>query len=368
MLPMSSAFSDHEWMTLALKLARKGEGRVEPNPMVGCIIAKRGRIIGKGYHRRFGGPHAEIEALQSCKESPCGATVYCTLEPCSHFGKTPPCVDALIEAQVARVVIPILDPNPQVHGRGISKLRRAGIKVKVGVLAEQATDLIRPFATRTLLKRPYVIAKWAKSANGFLVSGPGESRWISGPQSLRRVHRLRARVDAVMVGAGTVLKDDPLLTARDVPLKRIALRLVADGRLRIPLSSRLVQTADVFPAVVFTTPTAANSRKAARLRRAGVEIIPTPAKRAGLNLRKLLTSEAMAGVTNLLVEGGPTLLNAFFRAGLADEAHIYTAPHVLHPPRKTCTSVVCDKERIRSTQVMRVGKDELRILRLNSLL
>lgn len=320
---------DFEQIALALTLAMRGEGRVEPNPMVGCVLAKRGRIIGKGYHRRFGGPHAEIEALRSCQESPKGATVYCTLEPCSHFGKTPPCVDALIEARVARVVIPILDPNPQVHGRGVRKLRRAGIKVEIGVMAAEASELVRPFATRTLLHRPYVIAKWAQSANGLLVPGPGESRWISGPQSLGRVHLLRARVDAIMVGAGTVLKDDPLLTARDVSAQRVALRVVVDGRLRIPLSSQLVQTADRFPTVVFTTATAAKSRKAAKLCRAGVEVIPSPAKGSGLDPRKLLASEALAGVTNLLVEGGPRLLNSFFRAVLVDEAQVYISPRTL---------------------------------------
>lgn len=354
---------DFEQIALALTLARWGEGRVEPNPMVGCVIAKRGRIIGKGYHRRFGGPHAEIEALRSCQESPRGATVYCTLEPCSHFGKTPPCVDALTEARVARVVIPILDPNPQVHGRGVRKLRRAGIKVEVGILADQAGELIRPFATRTLLGRPYVIAKWAQSANGFLVSGPGESRWISGPQSQARVHRLRARVDAIMVGAGTVLKDDPLLTARDVSIRRLALRAVVDGKLRIPLSCKLVQTADRFPTVVFTTPSAANSRKAAQLRRAGVEVIPSAARNDVLDLRKLLASDAMAGVTNLLVEGGPTLLNAFFRAGLVHDAHIYLAKHDVHPSRPDAAMVHFGNQHHFSTGSWRIGTDRLEVLR-----
>ncbi len=322
---------DLRMMALALKLARRGEGLVEPNPMVGCVIVEYGQIIGQGHHRCFGGPHAEIEALRSCTSSPAGATVYCTLEPCAHFGKTPPCVNALIEAGVSRVVIPMLDPNPAVNGRGVRALRRAGIEVHVGALADQAARQLRSFTTRVRHERPYVIAKWAQSLNGLLVPGPTESRWISGEASRRRVHQLRARVDAIMVGAGTVLRDDPLLTARDVPFKRLAMRWVVDGRLRIPASSRLVQTAGQFATIVFTTTQASQSRKAKILRRAGVEVVPCRARRGMIALDEMLRLDAFSGVTNLLVEGGPTLLNQLFRANLVDEAHVFVAPRLIAP-------------------------------------
>jgi len=354
---------DQEMMARALRLARRGEGYVEPNPMVGCVIVKNSKIIGQGYHRRFGGPHAEIVALRSCKKPPTGATVYCTLEPCTHFGKTPPCVDSLIDTGVARVVIPILDPNPQVHGRGARKLRRAGIKVEVGVMADEAAELIRPFATRTLLDRPYVIAKWAQSANGFLIPGPGEPRWISGVESRRRVHQLRARVDAIMVGAGTVLKDDPLLTARGVRVKRVATRIIVDGRLRIPVDCKLVRTAGKTPTVVVTTAQKVRSRKAKVLCEAGVLVAPCRARGGSIVLDDLLRLPELTGATNLLVEGGPALLNAFFRAGLVDEAHVYESPRKLHPRAPAAAVVKYGRVLPESIRTLRSGKDKLQVLK-----
>ncbi len=339
---MSFTDFDIECMTLALRLARRGEGLVEPNPMVGCVIAGKGAVIGQGYHRRFGGPHAEIEALRSCRTSARGAAMYCTLEPCSHFGKTPPCVDAVIQAGIARVIIPRLDPNPQVNGRGVRMLRRAGIDVDVGLMAEQADVLLRPFVTRIVRNRPYVIAKWAQSLDGGLVTDPSglpESRWISGEVSRRRVHQLRARVDAIMVGAGTVLRDDPLLTARDVPLRRSAMRWVIDGRLSIPMTSKLVLTARRFATVVFTTAKASDSRKAAVLRRAGVEVLPCKSRGGVIALDDVLMSPMFSGVTNVLVEGGPNLLNQFFRDNLVDEAQVFVAPRLLGRFGKSSDSI-----------------------------
>ncbi len=328
MISSHTTFNDFDlkMMARALKLARRGEGFVEPNPMVGCVIAKNGIVIGQGYHPRFGGPHAEIQALRSCVASPAGVTVYCTLEPCSHSGKTPPCVNALIEAGVARVIIPQLDPNPTVNGRGVRALRRTGIEVHIGALADEAATLLRPFTTRVLAGRPYVIAKWAQGLNGVLVTGPSEPRWISGEASRNRVHQLRARADAIMVGAGTVLRDDPLLTARDVRLKRSAMRWILDGRLRIPLTSKLVKTTGQAATVVFATAQAARSSKANSLRRAGVEVVSCRARKGLIDLDELFHLEMFSGVTNLLVEGGPTLLNQLFRANLVDEAQIYVSP------------------------------------------
>lgn len=317
---------DRRMMRRALAIAKRGRGYVEPNPMVGCVMVRNGRIIGEGYHRWFGGPHAEIEALRACNANPCGATAYVTLEPCSHFGKTPPCVDALVEAGVARVVTPLCDPNPLVNGSGVRGLRRAGIEVEVGVLADEAAELLAPFLTRVRLERPYVIAKWAESADGLLVTPPGQSKWISCEKSRRWVHRLRARVDAIMVGAGTVSADDPMLTARDVPTRRRAMRIVVDGRLRIPETCRLVKTADQYATVVFTTRRAAHSAKAWRLQRRGVEIVACRARGDRIALSDMLRSPILHEVTNLLVEGGPTLLKAFFAAGMVDEADVFVAP------------------------------------------
>jgi len=207
-------------MARAIALAKRGEGRVEPNPMVGCVLVRRGQVISEGYHRRFGGPHAEIAALQACQENPRGATVYVSLEPCCHQGKTPPCTEALIEAEVKRVVVAVSDPNPAVAGRGIRRLRAARLAVQTGVLAEEAGELLAPYSTRMKLGRPYVIAKWAQSLDARLATDTGDSRWISCEHSRRMVHRLRSRVDAVLVGSGTVQADDPQLTARDVSLRR----------------------------------------------------------------------------------------------------------------------------------------------------
>lgn len=348
--------TDTHYMTLALKLARRGEGFVEPNPMVGCVIVKNEAVIGKGYHRRFGGPHAEIEALRACRKKPGGATLYCTLEPCSHFGKTPPCANAIIQAGIARVVIPRLDPNLQVNGNGVRLLRRAGIKVEVGLRADKANELLRPFLTRVVHNRPYVIAKWAQSLDGQLVipemkrgkyenqesvsprelkfTARRESRWISGEMSRRRVHQLRARVDAIMVGAGTVLGDDPMLTARDVQLRRVAMRWVLDGGLRIPTTARLVRTARRFATVIFTTEQKSESRKAAVLLRAGVEVLPFKARNGHIALQDILEAPMFSCVTNMLVEGGPKLLNHFFRNDLIDEAHVYVAPRLFVSPRE----------------------------------
>ena len=320
---------DLPMMARAVALARKGEGRVEPNPMVGCVIVRDGRVIGEGCHRRFGGPHAEIEALRACKVSPRGATAYVSLEPCCHHGKTPPCTDALISARLSRVVVAARDPSPAIHGRGIRRLRSAGIEVRTGVLEQEAAEVLAPFTTRVTLRRPYVIAKWAQSLDGKLATQTGDSRWISCEASRRRVHRLRARVDAILVGSGTVLADDPLLTARGVRLCRRAIRVVLDGRLRLPNKCQLEVTAGDVPTLVMTTTAQAATRKANALRRRGAEVIACRARNGRLVLADALRKLAKRDVTNVLVEGGPTILTALFEAGLVDEAFVFTAPLLL---------------------------------------
>ena len=356
---------DQSMMRRTLALAKKGEGRVEPNPMVGCVIVRDGSVIGEGYHRRFGGPHAEIEALRSCPRNPRGATVYVSLEPCCHQGKTPPCTDALIQAGVARVVTPFCDPNPLVHGAGLRRLRAAGITVTSGVLADEAGEVLAPFLTCVRLGRPYVIAKWAQSLDGQLITPPGESKRISCEASRRAVHRLRARVDAVLVGVGTVLADDPLLTARGLALRRPAVRVVLDGRLRIPVSARIVASARTTPTLIFTTPRAAKTKKAAGLLGKGVEVIACRAKGGRLVFGDCLSRLAHRGVTNLLVEGGPTVLHAMLKARLVDEVRLFLAPKIIGG-RSQGPALLSALARLnpRSATVQRIGDDLHICLRL----
>ncbi len=322
---MSSTF-DHDMMKLALRLARKGQGLVEPNPMVGCVIAKKKQILGQGYHPKFGGAHAEVKALQDCSLTAHGATAYVTLEPCCTTGKTPPCTDALIQAKVARIVIATKDPNPAVRGRGIRHLRREGIVVDVGVCEPEARELIAPFATRMILHRPYVIAKWAQSLDGKLATHRGDSQWISSAASRRLVHRLRSRVDAIIIGCGTALKDDPRLTAREVRVGRIAKRIVLDGDLRIKINSKLVQSVKQSPLIIFTTAAKSKSKLAVSLSRHGVSVIACKSRGGRVQpsdvLHKLYAMEA----TNVMIEGGASVLTSFIIAGLVDEALVFTAP------------------------------------------
>ncbi|MFQ5491899.1 MAG: bifunctional diaminohydroxyphosphoribosylaminopyrimidine deaminase/5-amino-6-(5-phosphoribosylamino)uracil reductase RibD, partial [Phycisphaerae bacterium] len=291
---------DVVYMRQAMTLASRGQGKVEPNPMVGCILVKKGRLIGQGYHRRFGGPHAEVYALRQAGPAARGATAYVTLEPCSHHGKTPPCADALIQAGVSRVVVAMKDPFPQVAGRGIRRLRRAGVKVSVGLCHEEAARLNAPYLTVLQRDRPYVILKWAQSLDGCIATRTGNSKWISSPLSRRWVHRLRARVDGILVGINTVLKDDPLLTARDVPIRRVATRIVLDTRLRLPARSQLVQTAAQIPLVVCTTGRALNqnTNRARRLERAGVHFLPCRTHKNRIALPDVLERLAKQKVTN----------------------------------------------------------------------
>ncbi len=320
-------------MRRALTLARRGEGLVEPNPMVGCVLARNDRVIGEGYHRRFAHAHAEIDALASCQGSVRGVTAYVPLAPCCHHGKTPPCCDALIKAGVGRVVVGTLDPGPlggaskdHISRTGVERLRAAGVAVEVGVCEEEARRLIAPFAARTCHGRPYVIAKWAQTLDGSLATASGDSKWISCEASRRQVHRLRARVDAIVVGVGTVLMDDPLLTARDVRVRRVASRVVLDGRLGTPLSSRLIRSIDTAPTVIMTTVARSKSAPARRLIRQGVEVVGCRVWRGVLDLADVLRRLAARDATNVLVEGGATVLTSLFARGLIDEAFVYIAP------------------------------------------
>ncbi len=317
-------------MARALALASRGQGLVEPNPMVGCVIVQNGRIVGEGYHRRFGGPHAEVHALKAAGTKSRGATLYVTLEPCCHFGKTPPCVDAILRAGIRHVIAAMKDPNPVVAGKGFRRLRAAGIDVRVGLLETEARAQSAPFITFQTRRRPYVILKWAQSIDGKIATRSGDSKWITSIESRRMAHALRARVDGIIVGVDTVLADDPDLTARWVRPKRIATRIVLDSGLRLPLTSRLVRTARRTPTLVVASEKARGLvARRRRLEAAGCRVWTLPTDSRGIALKRLLSALHEMAMTNLLVEGGGRVLGSFLQAGLADAAEVFVGPKLI---------------------------------------
>ncbi len=318
-------------MRRAVELARGGEGRVEPNPMVGAVVATpAGEVIAEGWHDRFGGPHAEAEALARAGTAARGATLYVTLEPCCHHGKTPPCTAAIIAAGIARVVVAAGDPFPAVAGGGIAALAAAGIPVELGLLESEARRLTAPFRTLVTEGRPWVIAKWATSLDGRLAAPAGGDRWISSPESLALVHELRGRVDGVLVGLGTALADDPLLTARPEGPRR-ATRVVLDSEARLPLASKLVRSARDRPVLVAVGPDADPGRIAA-LQAAGCEAWRGTESDPHARLASLLAELGRRRFTNLLVEGGAAVFGSLFAGGLVDEIHAFTAAKILGGP------------------------------------
>lgn len=323
------AEADERFMARAVELARRGAGWTSPNPLVGAVIVRDGRIIGEGWHHRFGGPHAEREALAACGESPAGATAYVTLEPCCHTGKTPPCTEALIEAGIARVVVGVLDPNPLVAGRGNEALRRAGIEVAVGVLEPSCRAVNEPFLHAMEQRRPLVIAKYAMTLDGKVATREGLSRWVTGEAAHRRVHEDRHRHAGVMVGIGTALADDPLLTCRlDGREVSQPARVVVDAAARLPLESQLVRTASEAPVIVAVAEGALLARRNALAER-GCAVVAVPAREGRVDPRILMELLWQRfSLDSLIVEGGPTLLGSLFDEGLVDRVQAYIAPKI----------------------------------------
>ena len=326
---------DEKFMRSALKLAERGIGSVEPNPAVGCLIVKAGQVIGKGYHKKFGEAHAEINAIEDCRTlsiRPDGATMYVTLEPCCHEGKTGPCTEAIIAAHLARVVVATADPSAHAGGKGIEQLRQAGIEVEVGLCEEEAKRLNAPFFKYAATGKCWVVLKWAQSLDGKLAYAEQseQQRWISNEASRKDAHKLRRRVGAVLVGINTVLADDPMLTPRPSRGKK-PLRVVLDSSLRIPLKSRLLRTVKTCPVLVYARAEAAeaNAKHAERISKRGAEILTYGDTGGGSNLYALLEALAQRGVQQVLVEGGPTVLTSFLKEGLADEICIYLAPRIM---------------------------------------
>ena len=317
-------------MENALGLAARGLGRVWPNPAVGCVLVNGGRIVGRGWTQPGGRPHAETEALARAGELARGATAYVSLEPCAHHGVTPPCTDALIRAGVARAVVSLEDPDPRVSGRGIAQLRAAGREVVTGCCRDKALALNRGFVLRVTEGRPLFTLKLATSLDGRIATGTGDSKWITGEQARARAHLLRARHDAVLVGSGTVLADDPDLRCR-LPgmLDRSPVRVVADARLRTPVRARLVQTAREFPTWILTSP-GADATKSAALIEAGVTMIEVAgADGGGLEPVAMARALASRGLTRVLLEGGGSLAASYVAAGLIDRLEWFTAPKII---------------------------------------
>jgi diaminohydroxyphosphoribosylaminopyrimidine deaminase/5-amino-6-(5-phosphoribosylamino)uracil reductase len=317
--------TDLSWMRRALELAERGRGHVEPNPLVGAVVVRGGQRVGEGWHERHGAAHAEVNALAEAGEAARGATLYVTLEPCCHHGKTPPCTDAILRAGVARVVAAMTDPFPRVAGQGTEALRAAGVAVEVGAGEAEARRLNAPYLKLLGTGRPYVHAKWAMTLDGKIATRSGDSKWISNEASRRHVHALRGRMDAIVVGIGTALADDPLLTVRP-PGPRTPVRVVLDSAARLPLSSRLVTSARAAPVLVVTGPPAAPSRVYA-LTKAGCEVLTLSAPRRPA-VPDLLDALGRRRMTNVLVEGGSEVLGSFLDAGAIDEVHVFLAPRL----------------------------------------
>ncbi len=318
--------NDEIWMRRALELAERGRGHVEPNPLVGAVLVRADRIVGAGWHAQFGQAHAEINALEQAQEAARGATLYVTLEPCCHHGKTPPCTEALIRAGIAGVKAALEDPFPQVAGKGAAQMRDAGIPIDFGLCAADARRQNAPYLTLLTRGRPHVHAKWAMSLDGKIATRTGDSKWISSEASRRRVHEMRGRMDGILVGIGTALADDPLLTARP-PGPRSACRVVLDSQGRLPLQSQVVRTGRETPVLVATCCT--DEARLEPLRHAGCEILALPAAEAGVSIADLLNEMGRRRWTNLLVEGGAGVLGSFLDARAIDEVHVFVAPLLL---------------------------------------
>ena len=324
--------ADEVWMRRALTEAALGRGLVEPNPMVGAVVVRDGELISLGHHERFGGAHAEVVALDKAGDRAKGATLYVNLEPCCHHGKTPPCVVAILRAGVARVVVAHRDPFPKVAGGGLAQLRAAGLEVKVEVEGDAARALNAPYLKRVILGIPFVTAKWAMTLDGRTATSDGDSRWISNPESRALVHQVRGQMDAILVGIGTALADDPDLTARPIG-PRTPARVVLDSDGRLPLASKLARTAREVPVWVATTTLSASERLDA-LEAVGCEILRFEAESGRVPVGPLVAELGRRGVTNLLVEGGGKVLGSFLGAVQVDAVDVFVAPKIISgPPR-----------------------------------
>lgn len=343
--------TDNEYMARAIELARCGRGWTNPNPMVGAVIVKEGRIIGEGYHARYGGLHAERNAFAALTEPAEGATLYVTLEPCCHYGKTPPCTQAILEHGIHRVVVGSGDPNPLVAGKGIRQLRQAGIVVDEGVMKEECDRLNAVFFHYIITKTPYVVMKYAMTADGKIATKTGESKWITGEKARAAVQEMRHECMGIMVGIGTVLADDPLLNVR-LEKKKSPVRIICDSRLRIPLESRICRTAETYRTIIAcgsledehnrddkrdnrddkknidVKENLEKKKKAEKLKTMGIEVISCPDEQGRVDIGKLMHILGEQGIDSILLEGGGELNDSVLRAGMVQEVRVFIAPKI----------------------------------------
>ena len=366
---------DLHYLRMAARLALRGHGGAEPNPMVGCVIVSpRDEVIGWGYHRRCGEAHAEINALRRAGDRAAGSTVYVTLEPCNHTGRTGPCGEALIDARVARVVAAARDPNPAAAG-GIKALRAAGIEAVVVSDCDDANRLNEPFVYRVTTGLPWIVAKWAQTIDGRIATRTGDSRWISSERSRRMVHRKRGRVDAILTGIGTVLADDPQLTARVRNRRRIARRVVIDPRLETPINAMAVQNTSETPTTIVCSGDAIRSNAAAdALKSAGADVIGFDTRHGEINLRDVVRTLAEHhAASTVLVEGGSRLLGRLFAAQLVNEAWVFLAPRLMADPQALAAvtgepvMTIADARQFRLIDARRRGDDVVLRYRSNSM-
>ena len=325
--------NDEYYMKRALELAEKGRGWTNPNPMVGAVIVKEDRIIGEGYHERYGQLHAERNALKNCTEDPEGATIYVTLEPCCHHGKTPPCTDAIIESGITKVVVGMLDVNPIVAGNGVRILEEHGIEVVTGVLEDECRKLNKIFIKYMTEKLPYVVMKYAMTSDGKIATVTGESKWITGPESRENVHRTRHALMGIMAGVGTVIADDPMLDCRLEEGGRNPIRIICDSNLRTPLDSKIVSSAKEIETMIATV---SNDEAAIKeFEERGCKVIRTNAPDGKVDLYDLMQKLGAEGIDSVLLEGGAELNFSALKAGIVDEVHTYIAPKIFGGNAKT---------------------------------
>ncbi|HAR94818.1 MAG TPA: bifunctional diaminohydroxyphosphoribosylaminopyrimidine deaminase/5-amino-6-(5-phosphoribosylamino)uracil reductase RibD [Deltaproteobacteria bacterium] len=320
---------EEEFMRMALSLARKGLGTTSPNPMVGALIVKGQKIVGEGYHKKAGMPHAEVVALEAAGPAARGATLYVNLEPCCHQGRTPPCVGAIIKAGIKKVVVAMRDPNPLVLGKGIEQLKRAGIDVKVGLLEAEARQLNEAFVTVKEQNRPFILMKAASSLDGKIATKIGESRWISNEESRKYANKLRSTMDGVMVGINTVILDNPMLVPRMTKPKRYPVRIVLDSKLRIPLTCQLVKTADRYRTIIFAL-NDARTEKESRLKSMSVEVVRVgPGDNGRISLAEVCKGLVERDITSVLLEGGGELNSSLLKEGFVDKIVFFYAPKII---------------------------------------
>jgi len=354
--------TDTDYMRRAYTLALKGKGATSPNPMVGSVIVKDHRIIAEGWHQRCGADHAEINAIKKAKKTLKGATMYVTLEPCNHFGRTPPCVDQIIDKRIKKVVIGMRDPNPRTNGKSITKLRRAGIKTKVGVLQNEIALMNEAFVCYTRKHRPFVTVKCAQTLDGKIATASGESKWITSPEARTYARKVRDEHDAIMTGITTVLRDDPKLSGHKKG-KRIK-KIILDSTLRIPLNARLFLGTKPSDCFIATTGKG-SKKKSAALQARGVVVITCPSRKGQIDLRWLFKELAKHEITSVLIEGGAHVVGDAIKRKLADKIYVYVAPKIIGDQKALSAIVGINAKQLnravnlKSTEIKRLGKDIL---------